>query len=323
MRRRRQAGDRPVSMRFGARRNGRVVIAAVAMVALLATAAGTTIAFGRDRPDRTTRLVTEQPAAQVPVFSHVVPAPAIAAPTEPTSPQTPAAASSAADSPRRSAGPVRRPARPPVPCAAPPAVPATSTIAASAIGSSVAVFDAPNGRLVRSLPSPTRDNQRLHLRVVGSRGAEWLQVQMAERPNGVTGWIQSFEVDTSLAENRILIERCARRLTVFRAGQPVLRFPVAVGKSGTPTPLGDFYVDFLEKWQPSSKYGPWLLSVSGFSEVYQTFGKGGIGQIGIHGTQARTSVGRPTSNGCIRMHNEAISQLATIITPGTPVLIAP
>jgi len=300
-------------VRFGARRDGRLIIAVIAMLALMTTAAGTTIAFGRGRPDRTTRLVTEQPAAQLPVFAQPVPAPTLAPPAMPAT----------VGSPARAGSPAPRGAPRPVVCQAPPVVPATKTVAASALGSSVAVFDAPGGRLVRSLPSPTRDNQRLHMRVVGSQGRDWLRVQMAERPNGVTGWIQSIEVETSVAEHRILIERCARRLTVFQAGQPVRRYPVAVGKGSTPTPLGDFYVDFLEKWRPSSKYGPWLLSVNGFSEVYRTFGKGGIGQIGIHGTQARTSVGRPTSNGCIRMHNEAIAELASIIAPGTPVLIAP
>lgn len=211
-------------------------------------------------------------------------------------------------------------ARPGVPCPKPPPVPASDTLAATSRVPSLPVYDAPGGRQVRALPSPTRDYQPLHLRVVENRG-DWYRVQMAERPNGVTGWIQARHVTTSVAKYRILIERCARRLTLFRSGRSVGQFPVAVGKPSTPTPLGDFYIDFLEEWRPSSKYGPWLLSVSGFSEVYMTFGNGGVGQIGIHGTQARTSVGRPTSNGCIRMHNDAISTLARLVTPGTPVLI--
>lgn len=294
-----------VSLRFGAPRQGRTAIAVLALLALLSAAVGTTVAFGRGRPGSVE--VVTRPAAQVPTFERPVTAPTLAPPSLPAT-TAPAAPKPAAP----------RPA--PKPCPPAPAVPVTQTVAASALGSSVAVFDAPGGALVRRLPSPTRDHQRLHLRVVASQG-DWLQVQMAERPNGVTGWIRSAEVETSVAPYRILVERCARRMTVFQAGRVVMREPVAVGKGSTPTPLGDFYVDFLEKWAPSSKYGPWLLSVSGFSEVYKTFGKGGVGQIGIHGTQARTSVGRPTSNGCVRMHNEAIAVLATMITPGTPVLI--
>ncbi|HVE98185.1 MAG TPA: L,D-transpeptidase family protein [Mycobacteriales bacterium] len=299
--------DQPVSLRFGAHRRGRLTISIIGMLALMSTAAGTTIAWGRGTPAETVTRIVTQPS----------PSPSVLAVPSPSVSPSPLASRPAAAAPRR---PVA--AKPAVPCPRPPAVPTSHTLAASAIGSSLPVFDAPGGAHVRSLPNPTRDHQQLHLRVVENRG-DWYRVQMAERPNGVTGWIRAGDVRTSVAKYRILIERCARRMTVLRDGNVVMREPVAVGKGSTPTPLGDFYVDFLEKWRPSSKYGPWLLSVSGFSEVYTSFGKGGVGQIGIHGTQARTSVGRPTSNGCIRMHNEAISVLAQLVTPGTPVLIAP
>ena len=293
------------SLRFGTPRRGRLTIAVIGMLALMSTAAGTTIAFGRGTPGETvTRIVTA------------------AAPSPSSSPSTAVAPSASARPSRPPAAKPARAARAAVPCAQPPAVPASETLAATTRVSSLPVYDAPGGRQVRALPSPTRDHQPLHLRVVENRG-DWYRVQMAERPNGATGWIEARHVSTSVAKYRILVERCARRLTLFRAGRAVAQYPVAVGKGSTPTPLGDFYVDFLEEWRPSSKYGPWLISVSGFSEVYRTFGAGGVGQIGIHGTQARTSVGRPTSNGCIRMHNEAISVLARLVTPGTPVLIAP
>ena len=292
-----------VALRFGARRRGRLVIAVIGMLAMMSTAAGTTIAWGRGEPAETVTRVVSAPSA-----APLAPSPS-SSPTVRSTPPAP-----------RPAG-VAAPARPAATCPAPPTVPATETLAATSKLSSLPVFDAPGGRQVRALPNPTRDYQPLHMRVVGTSG-DWYRVQMAERPNGVTGWIRAADVTTSVAKYRILIERCARRLTLYRAGQVVMREPVAVGKPKTPTPLGDFYVDFLEPWRPSSKYGPWLISVSGFSEVYQTFG-GGVGQIGIHGTQARTSVGRPTSNGCIRMHNDAINRLAKLVTNGTPVLIAP
>jgi lipoprotein-anchoring transpeptidase ErfK/SrfK len=128
-------------------------------------------------------------------------------------------------------------------------------------------------------------------------------------------------VTTSRTPYRILVQRCSRQLTLYKLGAPVFSAPVAIGKEKTPTPLGDFYVDFTEAWRPTSVYGPWLVSVSGFSEVYDKFGKGGVGQIGIHGTQAATSVGKPTSNGCIRMHNEDITRLASLVVAGTPVRI--
>ncbi|HVE62545.1 MAG TPA: L,D-transpeptidase [Mycobacteriales bacterium] len=204
-------------------------------------------------------------------------------------------------------------------CPAAPTLPAGDTLVLTARTPTVAVHATPGGSVERRLPSPTRDGQPLHLRVMETRG-EWHRVQMPERPNSTTGWVRAAGMTTSRTPYRILIQRCSRRLTLFRAGRPVFVEPAAIGKSGTPTPLGDFYVDFVESWRPDSPYGPWLVSVTGFSEVYQTFGDG-VGQIGIHGTQASTSVGRPTSNGCIRLQNAAVTRLAELVVAGTPVLI--
>ena len=310
--RRRAEGSEPVgSLRFGARRDKRGVIAVLAILVVLVPAVATTMTFGRRGGPRvqTTQALVTTPAPQVTPSAGPTPTPSVPALIK--------RLASAAAKPQGAPAP----ARPAKPCPAPPAsMPAGDTIALTAKYTETEVFDAPDGRVVKRLPSPTRDNQLLHLRAVESVPG-WYRAQMAERPNGVTGWVRMDDVETSRTPYRILVERCARRLTLFQSGRMVMQEPVAVGKGSTPTPLGDFYVDFLEKWQPSSKYGPWLISVSGFSEVYTSFGKGGIGQIGIHGTQARTSVGRPTSNGCVRMHNEDIEKLARWVTPGTPVLI--
>lgn len=223
---------------------------------------------------------------------------------------------------------VTKPLVPAKPKAAPSACPVASPVSpaiargAHALGSSVEVYASPAAtRPLRSLRSPTRDWQRLVLGVREVRG-EWLLVQYNERPNGVTGWIKASQVVQTTTPYRIVVERCAKRLTLYRNGTVVMREPVAVGTPRTPTPLGEFYVDFIEKKSnPRGSYGPYMLSVSGFSEVYMRFGKGGVGQIAIHGTNARSSVGRAASNGCIRMHNEAVSKLAYLVIAGTPVSI--
>ncbi|HVF21128.1 MAG TPA: L,D-transpeptidase [Mycobacteriales bacterium] len=209
---------------------------------------------------------------------------------------------------------------PPAACPAAPSMAVGDTLVAHAQTANVTVHSTPSGALVRTLVNPTRDHQPLHLRVMEKAG-RWYRVQMPERPNSTTGWVLADGMTTSRAEHRILIQRCSRTLTLYQGGKPVFSASVAIGKENTPTPLGDFYVDFTEKWRPSSPYGPWLISVTGFSEVYSTFGNGGVGQIGIHGTQAETSVGKPTSNGCIRMHNEDVTRLASLVVAGTPVLI--
>lgn len=206
-------------------------------------------------------------------------------------------------------------------CPEAPAMSSVRTLVAHPKRSGLPIFDAPDERRFRqTLANPTREGQFLALRVVATR-PDWLRVQYAARPNGTTTWIRRADVTTTITPYRLLVQRCAKLIWLFDRGAPLMRFPAAVGKSSTPTPRGDFYVDFVEQWRPDSKYGPWLFSVNGFSEVYSSFGDGGTGQIGIHGTQARGSVGGPTSNGCIRLLNEDISQLATLVEPGVPVLI--
>jgi len=54
--------------------------------------------------------------------------------------------------------------------------------------------------------------------------------------------------------------------------------------------------------------------------VLYSFG-GGPGQIGIHGTNDPSSVGRSVSHGCIRLSNAAITRLAQELPLGTPVTI--
>lgn len=205
-------------------------------------------------------------------------------------------------------------------CPETPKMSSVRTLVAHANRSGLPIFDSPDGRHLRTLANPTHEGQNLHLRVVNSR-PDWYRVQYAARPNGTTAWVRMADVTTTITPYRILVQRCAKLIWLFDRGEPVMRFPAAVGKSNTPTPRGDFFVDFVEAWRADSKYGPWLFSVNGFSEVYSKFGDGGNGQIGIHGTPARDSVGGPTSNGCIRMFSEDISQMRPLIEPGTPVLI--
>ena len=67
-------------------------------------------------------------------------------------------------------------------------------------------------------------------------------------------------------------------------------------------------------------YGTYQLSVSGFSDVLQSFG-GGNGQIALHGTNRPELLGQPVSNGCVRLSNDAINRLAWLAPTGTPVEI--
>ena len=115
----------------------------------------------------------------------------------------------------------------------------------------------------------------------------------------------------------------AHKVTVWNGADVVHTETVAVGKSSTPTPTGEFYIAenlTVPSFQRAA-YGPFAFGLSAHSNVYTSFG-GGDGQVGMHGTGDPSSIGKATSNGCIRLSNEGITKLIKIVPPGTPVEIA-
>ncbi len=110
------------------------------------------------------------------------------------------------------------------------------------------------------------------------------------------------------ANKRILIELAPKTLTLFASDEPLFSSPIAIGKSQTPTPLGEWKVINKKILDPRSVFGSrWLgLSLSGY---------------GIHGTNNPLSIGTAASLGCIRMHNKDIEELFAQVSIGTPVKI--
>lgn len=194
--------------------------------------------------------------------------------------------------------------------------------AADAIVASVPIYERPGVPVPtgRTLPNPTVEGHKLVF-LVREQAGDWLQVQLNTRPNGATAWIRASDVALRTVPNHILIERGAKRLTVFHGDQAIFTAAVAPGKASSPTPLGAFYVDILTRpTNPNGPYGPFQISVTGFSDVYQSFG-GGNGQIAVHGTNRPELIGQPASHGCVRMRNEDISALIPLARQGTPVVI--
>jgi lipoprotein-anchoring transpeptidase ErfK/SrfK len=173
----------------------------------------------------------------------------------------------------------------------------------------------------RKLRNPTPEGVRLVLGVQETQGG-WLRVQLPMRPNGSTGWVKSADVELRTVPNHIVIEVQKRKLTAWKGSTLLMESPAGVGKPRTPTPEGKYYIDVSAR-NPGNGLGVHMLSVSGFSNVLKSFGPGGTGQIAIHGTSNLASVGAFSSNGCIRLPNETITNLARIAPTGTPVFILP
>jgi lipoprotein-anchoring transpeptidase ErfK/SrfK len=196
--------------------------------------------------------------------------------------------------------------------------------AADAIVPEVMLYDAPGAtEPVDSMANPTWEHVPLAFLVKAHGPAGWLQVQISRRPNGTIKWIHASDVSLREVPNRIVIQREARMLTVYKgtSDEKVFETQTANGAPRTPTPLGDFFIDVVVKIShPTGAYGPYQLSVAGFSDVLQSFA-GGVGQIAIHGTNHPELIGQFVSNGCVRMNNDDVTTLAALAPVGTPVSI--
>lgn len=190
--------------------------------------------------------------------------------------------------------------------------------------SEVRVAPSSTSRVIARLRMDTEDGfPEVYLALREAMGADarpWVQVRLPMRPNGRTGWVPRSALGSMhRVITQLRIDRSRLRATLYRAGRPVWSAPVGVGKSGSPTPGGRFYI--RELFRPSgggSIYGPLAFGTSAYS-ILSDWPGGGV--VGIHGTnQPGLIPGRP-SHGCVRVRNADILRLGRLMPVGTPVHI--
>jgi lipoprotein-anchoring transpeptidase ErfK/SrfK len=152
----------------------------------------------------------------------------------------------------------------------------------------------------------------------------WLPVYLPVRPNGTKGWIRARDVTLSQTRYEISVDLSAHTLRIAHDGSVTLQAKVGLGEEDTPTPGGTYYIkELIEPPNPHTLYGPYVFGLSGYSNTLSSFRGQGDGVIGIHGTNDETSIGENVSSGCIRLHNDIITNMAEYIPLGTPVDITP
>ncbi len=157
-------------------------------------------------------------------------------------------------------------------------------------------------------------------RSVGRGGAPWVRVRLPGRPAEHTGWIRAKHTRRKSSEWRLVVTLSTRRVTVYRHGRAGRRFSAIVGKSSTPTPTGNFFIEEALALD-SQVGGPYALATSARSNVLQEF-EGGPGQIAMHGVNGLSgALGSAASHGCIRLSTDAITWLAGRIGSGVPLTI--
>lgn len=147
----------------------------------------------------------------------------------------------------------------------------------------------------------------------------------------------------SVQGRELVLDRRRRLLLVIDSGQELRRFPVAVGRPGWETPVGQFEV--IERvinpvWKhpatgqlvPAGPENPlgsrWIgfhqdcLGRRGWDGEHMLDVKGCV-VAGFHGTPHRWTVGQALSHGCVRLYEEHVRQVFDFVSIGTPVTVLP
>jgi lipoprotein-anchoring transpeptidase ErfK/SrfK len=151
----------------------------------------------------------------------------------------------------------------------------------------------------------------------------WVQVRLAQRPDESTAWLPVGDVALSSTPYRIVVNLATTRLALYDHGRLVFSAPAGVGAEDDPTPTGEFFVAFDEPPpEPNPGYGPFIIVTSAHSQAISDWEGSGDAVIGIHGPLGEDSeigtTGARISHGCIRLHDQALGELAEI-PPGTPI----
>lgn len=131
---------------------------------------------------------------------------------------------------------------------------------------------------------------------------------------------------------RIKVDVKTNMLGVFEGDKIVAAYPVTVGSSNIPTPIGEWKVRGVMKL-PTFRYDEEMLNRgkrSGKFYILRPGPNNPVGVIwialnkrgiGIHGTDEPDTIGHGVSHGCIRLANWDVVRLAGLVKAGVPVSV--
>jgi lipoprotein-anchoring transpeptidase ErfK/SrfK len=191
---------------------------------------------------------------------------------------------------------------------------------AARIRTQVVAYRSPGGHAVARLGPRTPFGSPRVLPVTKRHG-RWLRV-VADLPGRRSAWIRWSRGAVELRARRfdLVADRSRRTLTVIDRGRGVKRLDVAVGRSGSPTPLGRFAVtDRLSGAPYGGAYGCCVLALSGHQRHLPAGWSGGD-RLAIHAT-GRPTPGEGGSAGCVVASNSSLRYLMRRIPVGTLITI--
>ena len=128
-----------------------------------------------------------------------------------------------------------------------------------------------SARIVGHLDTKTPEgttNIVLLLARVDRAASLWIKVRLAVLPNNTTGWVPRTALGGyNEVTTHLVVDTTRLRATLYRRGRPIFEAPVGVGKLGTPTPRGQFYVRNELTRYADAFYGPVAFGTSARSAV--------------------------------------------------------
>ncbi|HEV2688933.1 MAG TPA: L,D-transpeptidase, partial [Bryobacteraceae bacterium] len=118
----------------------------------------------------------------------------------------------------------------------------------------------------------------------------------------------------------VLVSIPDRKLALFENGKVVRIYRVAVGKTSTPSPVGEFKI-VNRVTNPTYYHKGQVIAVGKSNPVGSRWMGLSAKGYGIHGTNQPSSIGKAASTGCIRMGKKDLEELFAIVNVGDAVQI--
>jgi lipoprotein-anchoring transpeptidase ErfK/SrfK len=139
--------------------------------------------------------------------------------------------------------------------------------------------------------------------------------------NGRLGWIPLSAVTLGRVPYQLRASLSGKNLVVVASGRVLARYPIGIGASWAPTPIGKFAVtDRILTGDAGGPYGCCIVALTA-TAPHAIPGWTGGNRIAIHATADTESIGQPDSHGCLRVTATEAMWLVQHVPAGTPVTI--
>jgi lipoprotein-anchoring transpeptidase ErfK/SrfK len=198
----------------------------------------------------------------------------------------------------------------------------TTTVAISNAVEPIYASPSVKAKVLHHTSISTPDSEALQTyRFISSKrvgSTTWEKIAVPARPNGQSGWVKrSWMASPIVSHTLVVVDQAAEKLTVYKSGKAVFAAPVGIGAPSTPTPTGHFWI--AEAFPSNDPfYGPWAFGTTDRAADTE-FPDDSI--VGIHGTNEPYLIPGDPSHGCVRMKNEDVLKLKTLVAIGSGVWI--